>query len=238
MLRVGGALVVASIVVAIPPGASASEPSTIRVVAQASVAVKPDQAEVDVGVTTDKKTAAAAVAENERRMAQVIGALKKEIGADGEVKTSEVSVTPRFEESRNGVAQRILGYTVTNTVHVRDANVKAVGRLLDAALQAGANTVERVGFTLKDPESAQNAALRAASAKARARATAMADGQGLRVGDVLSITEGEMFGPFQDKEVLGNVSLREVAKAETMPVEAGSIEVSASVTVVFALKAR
>ena len=47
-----------------------------------------------------------------------------------------------------------------------------------------------------------------------------------------------MFGPFQDKEVLGNLSLREVAKAETMPVEAGSIEVSASVTVVFALKAR
>jgi uncharacterized protein YggE len=236
MLRSGVVVAAWVVVGAASLGARAAEPSTIRVTAHASVAVKPDQAEIDVGVTTDKKTAAAAVAENERKMNQVIAALKKEIGADGEVKTSEINVSPRFEKSRNGVAQRILGYTVTNTVHVRDANVKAAGRLLDAALQSGANTVQRVAFTLKDPEAAQSAALRAASAKARARATAMAEGQGLRVGDVLSVSEGQVSTPFAEE---GDVMMRaRLYKAEAMPVEAGTIEVTASVTVVFALKTR
>src|SRR3954468_10208078 len=171
--------------------AAAEAPPTIQVVASATVAVKPDQAELELGVTSDKKTAAAAVTENEHKMEQVLAAMKKEVGTDGEVKTAQVSVQPRFEESRNGTQQRITGYTVTNTVHVRVTNTKLVGRLLDLAFAAGANTVDRVQFTLKDAEAAQNAALRQASAKARARANAMAEGQGLRVGDVLLVSEGE-----------------------------------------------
>jgi uncharacterized protein YggE len=212
--------------------------SAIRVVARATVSVKPDQGELDLGVTTDKKTAAAAVAENDRRMERVLAALKKEVGTDGDVKTSELSVRPRFEESRSGLpTQHILGYTVTNTVQVRVANTRAVGRLLDLAFQAGANTVERVGFTLKDPEAAQNQALRAASAKARTRATAMAEGQGLRVGEVISVSEGEGFdssvpfeGAYEKYKARANVL--------ATPLEAGSIEVTATVTVLFALKAR
>jgi uncharacterized protein len=210
-------------------------PSVVRVVAEASLRLKPDQAELALGVTTDKKTAAAAVAENERKMQQVLAVLKKEVGADGEVKTSELTVRPRFEETRNGQVAHILGYTVTNVVEVRVANIKSVGRLLDLAFQAGANTAERVGFTLKDSEAAQNAALRAASAKARARATAIAEGQGLRVGEVVSVSEGAQEEDFADK------TLKRATVASynaTMPVEPGSVEVTATVTVTFALKPR
>ena len=104
--------------------------------------------------------------------------------------------------------------------------------VLDVAFQAGANTVESVTFTLKDPEAAQNAALRSASAKARARATAMAEGQGLRVGDVIAVSEcahdgGPIEGGFPKAAMLRSAS-----------VEPGSIEVTATVTVVYALKAR
>jgi len=75
-------------------------PPTIRVVARATVTAKPDQAEIELGVTTDKKTAAAAVGDNQQKMEKVLAAVKKELGADGEVRTSEVSVHPRFEETR------------------------------------------------------------------------------------------------------------------------------------------
>jgi hypothetical protein len=208
-------------------------PGTVRVVAGSSVRLKPDQAELALGVTTDKKTATAAVAENERKMQQVLAVLKKEVGPDGEVKTSELTVTPRFEESRTGQLTRILGYTVTNMVEVRVANIKSVGRLLDLAFQAGANTTERVSFTLKDPEAAQNTALRAASAKARARATAIAEGQGLRVGDVVSASEGVLDNIIGDKEYARLAGNNE----GSMPVEPGTVEVTATVTVTFALKA-
>jgi uncharacterized protein len=211
-------------------------PSTIRVVARATVAVNPDRAELDLGVTTDKKTATAATAENQRKMEQVLAALKKEVGAGGEVKTSELSVSPRFGEPRRGQPNPpILGYTVTNTVLVRVADTKAVGRLLDRAFELGANTVQRVAFTLKDPEAAQNAALRAASAKARARATTMADGLGLRVGQVISVSEGDRAVP---DLVSGNIMAEGEDRVRSTPIEPGSVEVTATVTVIFALTAR
>lgn len=216
---------------------SVPHPSTIRVVTESTVAVKPDRAELDLGVTTDKKTATAAIAENEHKMEQVLAALKKEVGAGDEIKTSELSVSPRFGESRRGQPNPpILGYTVTNRVKVRMADTKAVGRLLDRAFEAGANTVEDVEFTLKDPEAAQNAALRAASAKARARATAMAEGLGLRVGQVVSVSEGDRGEP---DSIAGNLMNRvRLAGAAAMHVEAGSVEVKATVTVIFAVAAR
>jgi uncharacterized protein len=239
MLRICGSLAIlwlastSTAAAAAEPGAP-PHPSTIQVVAGATVAMKPDRAELDLGVTTDKKTATAATAENQRKMEQVLAALKKEIGAGDEIKTSELSVSPRFGEPKQGQPNPpILGYTVTNRVQVRVADTKAVGRLLDRAFQAGANTVERVEFTLKDPEAAQNAALRAASGKARARATAMADGLGLRVGQVISVSEGNR----AESSFAGNVMLRS-EKNEAMPIEAGAVEVTATVTVIFAVAAR
>jgi len=245
MLKLFGAVVISSMVLGTAAASAADappphSPPTIRVVAKATVRAKPDQAEIDLGVTTDKKAAAAAVSENQKKMEKVLAAVKKELGADGEVRTSEVSVHPRFDESpRTGrpMTERVLGYTATNTIHVRFANIKAVGNLLDVAFQAGATTADELQFTVKDPEAAQNQALREASAKARARATAMAEGQGLHVGDVVSVTEGQSYG---DNGVEG-VSLRAnlVANAnQSASIESGSIAVTATVTVVFALKPR
>jgi uncharacterized protein YggE len=78
-----------------------------------------------------------------------------------------------------------------------------VGQLLDQAFKLGANTVDRVAFTLKDYEPAQTETLRAAAGKARARATALAAGLGLRLGPVVSATERrEDMAPF---ELLGGL---------------------------------
>ncbi len=242
MVRILGIVAILSIV---PMTAVATEspgqpsPGTIRVVARATVNVKPDRAEIILGVTTDKKTATAAIADNDRKMERVLAVLKKEVGSDGELKTSELSVRPRFEESRSGLPTRhILGYTATNTVQIRVTNIRAVGRLLDLAFQAGANTVDEVDFTLRDPEAAQNQALRDASAKVRARASAMAEGQGMRVGDVVSVSEGQRDGLLAAMEGGGFDSYRRGANVVRMPIEPGSIEVTAIVTVIFALKAR
>jgi len=242
MLRVCGIVGLLSVV---PAAVAAAEPApaqpsgpTIRVFGQATVAAKPDQAEIEVGVTTGKKTATAAVSETEHKMEQVLAALKKEVGTNGEIKTSEISVQTRFAETRGGdETSRIIGYTATNMVQVRISDTHAVGRLLDAALKAGANTVERVRFTLKAPDAVQNEALRAASGKARARATAIAEGQGLRVGDVVSVSEGTVVDN-ADREKSGFEGLRGNVSNANMAatIQPGSIQVEATVTVVFALK--
>jgi uncharacterized protein YggE len=209
-------------------------PSSIRVVARATVNVKPEQAEISLGVTTFQKTASAAVSENQKRMERLVAALKNEVGTDGEIRTSEFSVRQEYVETRGGdMTPKIRGYKVANMVEVRTANVSAVGHLLDAALQAGASEVDRVAFTLKEPEIARNQALRLASVKARARATAMAEGQGLHVGEVISMIEGDGGNPFD-----GNgIEYLKMARAN-VSIESGSLEVGAVVTVTFALKGR
>jgi uncharacterized protein YggE len=217
-------------------GAGAATPSTIRVVAEASAVVKPDLAVLELGVTTDKPTAEAATAENARKMEAIVAALKKEVGAGGEVKTVGFNVFPRYGEPRRGEAQPpIASYMVSNTVRVQAPDVSAAGRIIDRAFKLGANTVNRVTFTLKDPEPAQTEALRAAAAKARARATAMAAPLGLRVAHVLSIAEGrEAPIPFQYDGAEGGL----MATARATPLEAGSLEVRATVTVIFAIAGR
>jgi uncharacterized protein YggE len=235
MLKVFGVLALVcfapQLAAAAEPGVPAP-PSSIRVVARATVTVKPEQAEIGVGVTTFQKTASAAVFENQKRMERLVAALKKEVGPDGEITTSEFSVRQEYVETRGGdVTPKIRGYRVANMVQVRMANVSAVGHLLDAALQAGASEVERVAFTLKDPETARNQALRLASVKARARATAMAEGQGLHVGEVISMTEGEAPSSFA---IEGDQNFR---RAANVSIEPGTLEVAGTVTVTFALKA-
>jgi len=58
--------------------------------------------------------------------------------------------------------------------------LEIVGRLIDSAMQAGANNVNRLMFTLKDEQGAQLEALRAASAKAKTKAEAIAASLGLK----------------------------------------------------------
>ena len=126
----------------------------------------------------------------------------------------------------------MVGYIARNTVQVRTADVAGVGRLLDLAFKLGANTVDRVAFTLVDQEPARTEALRAATAKVRPRATAMAAALGLRLGPVVSISESR--GELEDAELFG-IEGRRYKRGNTTPIEVGGLQVGASVTVVFAI---
>jgi uncharacterized protein YggE len=239
-LVIRNAALVAGLILSAPAlaadaAATLGQPGTIRVVAEATTVVKPDLAEVDLGVTTEKPTAAAATSENARKMDQIVEALKKEAGPGSEVKTVGFQVSPRWGEPRpNERQQPIAAYVVSNTVRVRVPDVNAVGRLMDRAFKLGANTVQKVSFTLKDPEPAQTEALRAAAAKARGRANAMASALGLKVAHVMSVSESQQgFTPWD-----GTESAQMMRANVGTPVEAGSLEIRASVTVVFAIASR
>jgi len=94
-----GLLLTAAPVAAQPVGDS-TKPATVRVVASATTTVKPDVAEVDLGVSTDKPTAGAATSENARKMEQIVAAMKKEAGQGGEVKTVGFDVSTRYGRPR------------------------------------------------------------------------------------------------------------------------------------------
>ncbi len=207
-----------------------SPPGTIRVVGEATVSAKPDLAELDVGVVSEAATAEAAAAENAKKMEKLIGALKKEVGNGGDVKTVGYMVTQRFADPpKPRDRPAIVGYMVTNVVRVRIPDIRNAGKVVDLALKQGANEVQRLIFTLKNPDPVQEQALKAAAGKARTRAAALASALGLKLGNVVSVSDSEQGRP---------VPFHEVSKAaldnNATPLEASNLEVQATVTVFFA----
>jgi uncharacterized protein len=212
----------------------ASPPGTIRVVGEASVSAKPDLAEIDVGVISEATTAEAAAAENAKKMDGLMAALKKQVGNGGEVKTVGYMVTQRHAEpSKPREKPAIVGYVVTNIVRVRIPDVRAAGKVVDLALKQGANEVQRLIFTLKNPEPVQAEALKLAAGKARTRATALAGALGLKLGNVVSVSDSDQGRPVPFAEVS-----RAALDSNATQLEAGNLDVQASVTVFFATSPR
>ena len=115
---------------------------SIRVTGEASVAANPDQAKIDIGVVTQAERADAAALQNAERTDAVLAALRKTLGQGAEIKTISYSVNPNYRYPKEG-APVITGYTATNTLQVTLNDLKLVGKVIDAAVQFGANAIQR-----------------------------------------------------------------------------------------------
>ena len=203
-------------------------PPSVTASGEAVITVEPDQAEIDIGVVTQAKNAPDAARENAEKLARVLAEIKKTLAKGDEVKTASYSLTPNYRYPQGGKPE-LIGYTATNILRVRTGTLANAGKLIDGAMQSGANTIYRLLFNLKDEQAAQLQALRVASAKAKAKAEAMADALGLRVVAILSMVEGDRgVRPIMVPQARG-AQMEALAAAPT-PVEPGTIEVRSSVT--------
>src|SRR6185503_11488224 len=162
------------------PATERPRPPSITVNGEATIAAEPDQAQIDIGVTTQARSAPDSSRENAERLARVLAEVKKMLGKGDEVKTSGYALGPTYRYPQGGKPE-IVGYTASNTVRIKTTNLSLVGRLIDASMQAGANNVNRLVFNLKDEVAAQLEALRQASAKAKTKAEAIAASLGLKI---------------------------------------------------------
>jgi uncharacterized protein YggE len=195
---------------------------------EAVITVEPDQAQIDIGVLTQARGAPDAAKENADKIARVMAEVKKLLGKGDEVKTSGYSLTPNYRYPQGGKPE-ITGYTANNTLRIKTGNLPIVGKLIDAAMQSGANNINRLAFTLKDEQAAQLEALRQASQKAKAKADEMASALGLKIIRVLAVNEGDR-GVRPITMPLARGAQMEAMAAAPTPIEAGTIEVRSSVT--------
>ena len=201
---------------------------TIRVTGDAIVIAKPDQAEINIGVVTQAQTGQAAASQNAQKQDAVISELRKVLGQAAEIKTISYSLSPNYRYPKEGGPPTITGYTASNIVQVKTSNLATVGKVIDLATESGANTIQSLRFTLKDETSARAQALGEASTKARRKAEAIASALGLKIQRVLHVEEGgSIIRPVEYGDTIG--AMRAAATAPT-PIESGSIDVRATVT--------
>jgi len=203
----------------------------MRASGEATVTAQPDRALIDIGVVTQAPNAQAAAAQNVRQLDAVLKELRQAIGAAGTLKTVSYSLQPDYRYPREGGRPTITGYTASNVVQVTLDQIDLTGKVIDAATRSGANTVQRLQFTLKDEQTVQAQALRLAAQKARASAEAIAAGLGVKIVRVLSAEEGGgIVAPVRDMQMM---RMPEAAASAPTPVEPGTLTVRATVAATF-----
>lgn len=198
----------------------------VRASGEGSVAVRPDQAKVSVGVITQGATAEEASEQNSAIAGKVINDVRTALGNFAEVRTISISVTPNYRQTSPPQNPPVISsYTATNTVQITLSDVTLAGKAIDTATKAGANSIYGVQFGLKDSSSSRQQALRLATAQARLQAEAIATGLGARIGRVLAAVEGSVVVPYASvRDTTG------IAAAVT-PVETGTLDIRATVTI-------
>lgn len=161
--------------------------SAIEVTADAEVEAPADVSLLDFGVFTEASSAADAARDNGARMERVLAAMRKTLGDKARIQTGTYTLQPTYTTPRDGTVPRITGYRASNVIQVRTGELTRVGDIIDAAIQSGANQVQRIAFDLSDKTAPHREALRSATLKARADAEAIAAALALKIGAVQSV---------------------------------------------------
>ena len=197
----------------------------VRATGDATLSVKPDQAKINVGVVTQANTAQEASTQNATQVDAVLARLRQVLGAAGEMKTVGYSLTPNYKYPQGGGTPTLTGFTASNTVEVTTSDLSLIGKVIDTAIQAGATNVQGLRFTVKDTESLRAVVLAMAARQARAHAEGIATGLEVRLGAVITAQEGAVIS-------VQPLDVRTAAGAATAtPIETGTVEIQATVTV-------
>lgn len=204
--------------------------ATVAVTGEGVVSVVPDMATLTVGVVTQAGDAAGALAANNDAMADLNRVLDRFDIAERDRKTSNFSVSPRYDRNDGRSAPRIASYEVSNRVAIRYRKIDRLGELLDAVVKSGGNRIDGLVFGNTNENEHRDEARKLAVTDARHRASLYADAAGVTLGKVLSITEA---GAPQPHQVMRTMAFAESA---AVPISAGENEIRAVVQVVFELR--
>ncbi|MGE5623764.1 MAG: SIMPL domain-containing protein, partial [Methanocella sp.] len=198
--------------------------AVIAVAGEATAKADPDRAEFTLGLESRGATAREAQTKNAGTMEKVVAAL---VGAGidrKDIRTSAYNLTPVRRWDQKSGREITEGYQVTSLVTATTGETARVGALVDTAVNAGANTVQGVAFSVADQGKVRQQALAQAVADARNRAQQMASAAGVRVGKITAMTDATVEAPvvYASKDRL----LDTVATAQT-PVEPGQVRVTA-----------
>lgn len=207
---------------------------TLNVTGTGQVFLTPDIAYISIGVHTENKDAAEAVAANNSQAKAVTEALKKS-GVDAkDIQTTGFNIYPQQQYDEKGTVTGIL-YVVNNTVYVTVRDLEKLGELLDAAISAGANSINGVTFDVEDKDKPLSEARKIAVEKARAQAEELAEAAGVRLGPIQSINVySGLPVPVYEGKGVGGAAMG--AGALEVPISPGQLTLTVDVNIIYEIE--
>jgi uncharacterized protein YggE len=198
----------------------------ITVVGSGTARTVPDVADWSFGVQSDADTASAALNAAADATRRIVDALRNAGISKDDLRTEQVSLYPRTTDD----GRAVIGYTASSTVHATIKDLGKAGSVVDAAVEAGANQIYGPNLRVSDSRAQYRAAADAAFDDARAHAEALAAKAGVTLGGPIAIVESGGSPPvFAEGERLA------AEAAQGVPIEPGTQEVVATLTVTFAI---
>jgi len=215
--------------------ASGEEPAHISATGNSELSIMPDEAIVRIKVETKEKTAELAQNKNSEIMSDVQSALKRAGLSSDDIETDQYNLY-KWQEwdpiTRKSVEK---GYRLYHTIKITTSDFEKVGELITVAVDAGANGIENVQFDLSEEKKkdVKKEALQQASQNAKEKAQAVADGLGVRLGDLLSIKESSFdYGPLYRTMGIAEAAVDMDEKiSPPVPIQPEELEIRASVSV-------
>lgn len=213
------------------PAAAASQTvKTLEITGVGRISYAYDTAEITLGVSEIADSPTAAFKAMSAKINSVVSTAQTKGINQAALKTGNLSLYQEYDW-KDGV-QTVRGYRATNTVTIKVKDLSRVPELMEAAVNAGANMVEGVRFSLSDPGALEGQALDAAIDNAKAQAERVAKRLGTSVRGVQKVQVLGNSGPV----VTYNLTARAESAAMAPSVYGGQGDYSVSVSIVFELQ--
>ncbi|MBV8362620.1 MAG: SIMPL domain-containing protein [Deltaproteobacteria bacterium] len=203
----------------------------IEVSGSSEVQAAPDLATLEIAIETHAASADHAAGLNGALAEKVRDALTSKLANKGTMWTGGYSLFPEYSEPREG-KPTVTGYRAENSITVQTGELGLVGPLIDTAIEAGANRIDTLNYSLRANSKARSEAIAKAARDAQTQASALADALGVKLGPVIKAsTESEVrpvpmtrFGP---AAIAANVQT---------PIAAGQVTVPATVSLTYGIE--
>jgi len=210
-----------------------SQQEGIWVNGEGKVTAVPDVATMSVGIEAQEATVAAAQDEAKAAMNSVMEALKDEGVDEKDIQTQHFSIYKVTRWDNDKQQEITIGYRATNIVTAKIREVDNAGAVIDAVAVAGGDLtrINSIGFTVDDPKPFQEQARKLAVADAAAKAKALADVAGVKLGKATYISESSYTpGPIYRGDMIG---IAESDAPAVTPISPGEMEITTSVQIAY-----
>lgn len=231
--------------------ADSIQPGSFRsfsVSGEGKVVAVPDVAQFDFSVVTEGgKDLGSLQAENTKKVNTAIDFVKSK-GVDvKDIKTQNYSISPRYQtyncyrplelSVQPCPPAEIVGYSVSQNVQVKIRDFAKIGDILGGVVNAGANAVSQLQFTIDDPEAVRAEARTEAIAKAKVKAKLMARAGDFGIGRLLGIDESGQPPIYYAYGMGGDLMMKENSIAVPAPtIQPGSQDVTVNVTLRYEIR--
>ena len=208
----------------------------LKVSGSGTVYMQADRASASLGVDLTGED----LGELQQRANNTVAAVVEALTAAGlneeNISTNYIYISPRYDYS--GDTERLIGYTINNSLTISTDQIDNIGTYIDAAFAAGANSFDSISFSVADDSEARMQALELAVKDAQQKAEVIAAAAGMSLSKIEEIAEGAQIDAYSNSTAgMARYSIAETAAMDAgTTVRAARVNVTASVQITYALE--